>query len=71
MNKGNFSQKVKLSNIDQSFTENYIIHDVSNDIDFVLCMLIIYSVNLIKLYIVWLFRKKYMSYLIETEPVDD
>jgi hypothetical protein len=38
-----------------------IFHGVSNDTDFVLCMLMIYSKILVKLYIVRLLEK-YMSY---------
>jgi hypothetical protein len=58
-----FKKKGKLSKLDQTFQKkihNYnillnIFDDVCNGIDFVLCMSTIYSKNLIKLYVVWLF----------------
>jgi hypothetical protein len=34
-----------------------LFHDVSSDIDFILYVLMIYSKILVKLYIVWIFRK--------------
>jgi hypothetical protein len=57
---------IQFNNLDQRyhiFYEN-IFHDVSNDIDFVIYMLIVYSKNLVKLCIVWLL-KKIMTYSLE------